>query len=111
MAFCRMRHMADSERPDHGGRGGTGAGDADADVEPAGRTDKADLPDDGDGDAEGGLAALTARVKTDWREWARMWAPWVGLAILVAVVSWFFVKPAPPRRVIIAAGPKDGAYY
>lgn len=100
-----MGTMADSERPDHDEPDGADAGGAKS----AGRADKADLLDDGDD--EGGLAALTVRVKTDWREWARMWAPWVGLAVLVAIVSWFFVKPAPPKRVTIAAGPKDGAYY
>src|SRR5206468_1631571 len=65
----------------------------------------------GDDDENDGLGALAARVRTDWREWLRMWAPWVALAVLVAAVSWFFVKPAPPRRVTIAAGPRDGAYY
>ena len=26
-------------------------------------------------------------------------------------VAWLFVQPAPPRTIVIATGPKDGAYY
>src|SRR4051794_35936767 len=47
------------------------------------------IDDDGkieDDDADG-LAALGARVKLDWREWVRMWGPWVAWAVVVAAVS------------------------
>jgi len=33
------------------------------------------------------------------------------LAIIAFIVAWHFVDPAPPKHVVIAAGPKDGAYY
>src|SRR4051794_4530837 len=55
--------------------------------------------------------SLYSRVVITRGELLRMWGPWVLLAILVAVISFSFIKPAPPRRVVIAAGPKDGAYY
>src|SRR5688572_5579643 len=39
------------------------------------------------------------------------WLPWLAVAAVVGLLAWVFVKPAPPSRVVIAAGPKDGAYY
>jgi len=37
--------------------------------------------------------------------------PLLLLAVAAFIVAWHFVDPAPPKHVIIAAGPKDGAYY
>lgn len=45
------------------------------------------------------------------REVLRAWLPWIIVAGILLLIGWFFVKPAPPARVVIAAGPKDGAYY
>lgn len=43
--------------------------------------------------------------------WFKLWG--VGLLVVVFgfLITWFFVKPAPPRQITIAAGPRDGAYY
>ena len=43
-------------------------------------------------------------------EW-RMWAFVALLTIAGFAVAWHFVEPAPPSQFVIAAGPKDGAYY
>src|SRR4051812_2828793 len=44
-------------------------------------------------------------------ELVRMWGPGVVLALVVGAISVAFIKPAPPRVVVIAAGPSTGAYY
>lgn len=48
---------------------------------------------------------------TGWREMAWMVGLCVLLVAAMGVVAWYVVEPAPPRRVTIAAGPSDGAYY
>ncbi|WP_166819952.1 TAXI family TRAP transporter solute-binding subunit [Thalassoroseus pseudoceratinae] len=40
-----------------------------------------------------------------------MWAFVALLTIGGFAVAWHFVEPAPPSQIVIAAGPKDGAYY
>src|SRR4051794_10163794 len=102
--------MGHDEQEEREGRSGPRSGDLDK--ESADRADGpgvADMSDDVD--EERGFAALADRVKTDWRDGRRVGGPWVTRGVLIAVVGWFFVKPAPPKRVTIAAGPKDGAYY
>lgn len=54
---------------------------------------------------------LEHEFRQNRRDLLRFWLPWAGLALVLCVVGWFFVEPAPPRRVVLAAGPKDGAYY
>ena len=41
----------------------------------------------------------------------RLVVPILLLAIVAFVIAWHFVDPAPPKHVVIAAGPKQGAYY
>lgn len=36
---------------------------------------------------------------------------WIFLAALLLAIGWMLVKPAPPKKVIIATGAQDGAYY
>lgn len=43
--------------------------------------------------------------------WLKLWGGGCLLVILGFAAAWFFVKPAPPKTIVIAAGPKDGSYY
>lgn len=45
------------------------------------------------------------------RWWFRLWGSGFLLVFVVLVVAWFFVEPAPPKRIVIAVGAKDGAYW
>lgn len=54
---------------------------------------------------------LRAGLRGERREWLRFWWPWVLLAAAIFAVCWLFVKPAPPHRVVILAGPRDGSYF
>src|SRR5262245_59667958 len=45
-----------------------------------------------------------------WREWLGIAAPLLILAIVVVVLAWIYVEPAPPRKVVIAGGPEGSAY-
>ena len=40
----------------------------------------------------------------------RAWWPWLFVAAGLLAVGWLFVKPAPPERVVLAAGPPGGSY-
>jgi TRAP-type uncharacterized transport system substrate-binding protein len=80
--------------------------------------DDRDLPSEASG-ADAGDADSDRRAK-EWieerihpsrREMLLAWAPWIGVAAVAALLGWALVKPAPPKRVTIAAGPADGAYY
>ncbi|QDU38658.1 hypothetical protein Mal4_29880 [Maioricimonas rarisocia] len=44
-------------------------------------------------------------------EFYKTWGPALLLTLIGFLIAWFFVKPAPPDTVVIAAGPPDGAYY
>jgi TRAP transporter TAXI family solute receptor len=46
-----------------------------------------------------------------WREQLSVVAPAVIAAVVTFVIALQWVKPAPPSRVVIAAGRADGAYY
>jgi TRAP transporter TAXI family solute receptor len=43
--------------------------------------------------------------------WLKMWGGGIVLVLVAFGVAWLFVEPAPPDRIVIAAGPDDGAYY
>ncbi|MDB4679937.1 MAG: TAXI family TRAP transporter solute-binding subunit [Planctomycetaceae bacterium] len=43
--------------------------------------------------------------------WLKMWGGGLLFTIFAFGIAWFFVEPAPPHTIIIAAGPADGAYY
>ncbi len=45
------------------------------------------------------------------RWWFRFWGSGLLLVFVVFAVAWFFVEPAPPNRIVIAVGAKDGAYW
>jgi TRAP transporter TAXI family solute receptor len=51
------------------------------------------------------------RVRWAWREQLAVGAPAVIAVIVAFVVAFQWVKPAPPKRVVIATGRSDGAYY
>jgi len=36
---------------------------------------------------------------------------WIFLTALLLAIGWMLVKPAPPKRVVIATGGQDGAYF
>jgi TRAP transporter TAXI family solute receptor len=46
-----------------------------------------------------------------WKEQLSVVGPAVIAAVVAFVVAFQWVKPAPPSRVVIAAGRSDGAYY
>ena len=43
--------------------------------------------------------------------WVTLWGGGFAVVLLGFLIAWFFVEPAPPSTVVIAAGPVDGAYY
>ncbi|QOV88095.1 TAXI family TRAP transporter solute-binding subunit [Humisphaera borealis] len=45
-----------------------------------------------------------------WETLRASWL-WIFLAVLLLAVGWMLVKPAPPGKVVIATGSKDGAYH
>lgn len=52
----------------------------------------------------------------DWRQWRTrdrllVFGPALVLAITACVVAINFVKPAPPRRIVLATGRPDDAYH
>lgn len=52
--------------------------------------------------------ATSGEAVSDWKR--------IGIPILVAltaviVAAWHYLKPAPPKHVVIATGPKQGVYY
>jgi TRAP transporter TAXI family solute receptor len=44
------------------------------------------------------------------RDLALAWGPFVVLGLALLVGAYFLLDPAPPRRVILATGPEQGAY-
>ncbi len=55
--------------------------------------------------------SLLNQFKPSRWEYLKIWGPAIALVVLGFVVASFFVKPAPPKRVVIATGAKSGAYY
>lgn len=45
------------------------------------------------------------------RWWLRLWGSGLLLVLVIFAVAWYFVEPAPPKRIVIAVGAKDGAYW
>lgn len=54
---------------------------------------------------------ISQRLTPDRRQLLWAWLPWIAAALLVGLLAWPLVKPAPPDRLVIAAGPTDGAYH
>lgn len=55
------------------------------------------------------LASL--RRSPSRREVLKIWGPSVVLMLAGFGIAWWFVEPAPPSQLKIAAGPKTGNYY
>ncbi len=43
--------------------------------------------------------------------WLKLWGGGFFIVILGFMLAWMYIEPAPPSRIVIAAGPADGAYY
>lgn len=41
----------------------------------------------------------------------KIWGGGFLVVIFGFAIAWFFVQPAPPRKLVMATGPKDGAYF
>lgn len=46
-----------------------------------------------------------------WRDGLLIWGPPILVAVAGMVVAWWFVEPAPPRQVTMAAGAEGGGYH
>jgi TRAP-type uncharacterized transport system substrate-binding protein len=44
-------------------------------------------------------------------EYLKVWLPAIVVVAIGFLIASFFVKPAPPKRIVIATGSKTGAYY
>jgi uncharacterized protein len=45
------------------------------------------------------------------RWWLRLWGSGLLLVLVVFAIAWYFVEPAPSKRIVVAVGAKDGAYW
>ena len=41
----------------------------------------------------------------------RIWGGGFFFVVVGFAIAWFFIQPAPPKRIVIATGPTDGAYF
>ena len=41
----------------------------------------------------------------------KIWGGGFLLVIFGFTLAWFFIQPAPPKRIVMATGPRDGAYF
>jgi uncharacterized protein len=55
-------------------------------------------------------SSLEVHAGRTWRERIAVVGPAIIIMIAGLVVAYQFVKPAPPRHIILATGPKQGAY-
>ncbi len=53
---------------------------------------------------------ITLRKKT-LKDIMRIYGAGFGLAVIILVLAYQFVEPAPPRTITLATASKDGAYY
>jgi TRAP transporter TAXI family solute receptor len=68
--------------------------------------------DPGDADSDRRAEVwIRERIHPRRRDLLLAWAPWIVLALVVGLIGWSLMEPAPPKRVTIAAGPADGAYF
>ncbi len=58
-----------------------------------------------------GPAALLGEFREAQGVFYKTWGPALGVMFVGFIVAWFFVEPAPPSHLTIAAGSKNGAYY
>lgn len=45
------------------------------------------------------------------KEWMKIWGPGILIVTLGVFIASFFVQPAPPKKITIAAGGQAGMYY
>lgn len=43
--------------------------------------------------------------------WLKLWGGGLLVVFIGFAITWIFIEPAPPNRIVIAAGPQDGAYF
>lgn len=41
----------------------------------------------------------------------KIWGGGFLLVLIGCAIAWFYVQPAPPRRIVMATGPSDGVYF
>ncbi len=58
-----------------------------------------------------GPSGRRTRLMDERRDLWRAFGPAAALSLAGFVLAWFFMAPAPPDQITIAAGPRDGAYY
>jgi TRAP transporter TAXI family solute receptor len=56
-------------------------------------------------------SASAAGNRQSWNDWLRVAIPICVISIAAFALAWHFVKPAPPKHVVIATGSKQGVYY
>ena len=55
-------------------------------------------------------ASLCSKTLISARELAATAGPFILLAIALLVATYYWLKPTPPKRVVLATGPEQGAY-
>jgi TRAP-type uncharacterized transport system substrate-binding protein len=56
---------------------------------------------------------MTKLIRSVWlslREGLLVWAPFVMLTLLLLALAYWVLKPTPPKQVMLATGPEQGAY-
>src|SRR5215469_8815452 len=56
-----------------------------------------------------GSDTLTGQLRI-WRDRIAIFGPGILLTIAAFALAYFFVKPAPPRHIVMATGSADGVY-
>lgn len=51
------------------------------------------------------------KFSESWHEWLKIGLPILVLTCVAFAIAWHFVKPAPPKHVVIATGSHEGMYY
>lgn len=56
------------------------------------------------------LASRLEAAQASWSEWLKVAVPTVLIVTLVFAITWHFVRPAPPKRIVMASGMAGGVY-
>lgn len=56
------------------------------------------------------LAGQIEEARFSWLEWLKLALPVVLGVTVVFAITWHFVRPAPPQRIVMAAGAPGGVY-
>lgn len=57
-----------------------------------------------------GVAGRLGEARHSWLEWLKLALPMILVVTLVFGVTWHFVQPAPPHRIVMAGGAPGGVY-